>query len=207
MNSASSTGTGCGAGASPSIECSGRFACLRENAAAEIVEAALVLPVLFLLLFSIFWFGRAFSISGSINHAAREGARIAAVPACASCSPTLTTCLWPASTLPCDQAVVDTVNNALIAAHVDSTIARPYSPNPAPQACPGAVPAGVCILAGGTAPTHEINICRNVVLNQGSTSPPVCGVIVSFEYAYPLTRPFSSQTIDLKAQVEMRGED
>jgi len=180
---------------------------LRGSAGAEIVEAAVVLPVLFLLLFSIFWFGRAFSISGSINHAAREGARIAAVPACASCSPTPTTCLWPGSALPCDQAVVDTVNNALIAAHVDSTIARPYSPNPAPQACPGAVPAGVCVLAGGTAPTHEINICRNVVLNQGSTSPPVCGVIVSFQYAYPLTRPFSSQTIDLKAQVEMRGED
>ena len=207
MNSASSTGAGRGAGSSPALECSGRFTCLRGSAGAEIVEAAVVLPVLFLLLFSIFWFGRAFSTSGSINHAAREGARIAAVPACASCSPTPTTCLWPGSALPCDQAVVDTVNNALIAAHVDSTIARPYSPNPAPQACPGAVPAGVCVLAGGTAPTHEINICRNVVLNQGSTSPPVCGVIVSFQYAYPLTRPFSSQTIDLKAQVEMRGED
>jgi hypothetical protein len=209
MNSASSTGTGRGVGASPAIECTVRFARLEGNAGAEIVEAALVLPVLFLLLFSIFWFGRAFSISGSINHAAREGARVAAVPACASCSPTPATCLWPGSMLPCDQTVVDTVNNALIAAHVDSAIARPYSPNPAPQACPGAVPQGVCVVAGGTAPTHEINICRNVVLN-GSTSPPsppVCGVIVSFQYAYPLTRPFSSQTIDLKAQVEMRGED
>ncbi len=198
---------GAGFAASPSLagkSSSGICPLLRDSAGTEIAEAAFVLPVLFLFLLSIFWFGRAFSMSGSINHAAREGARTAAVPACASCG---TTCLWPGSTLPCDQTVTDAVNSALIAAHVDPTQAKPYSPNPAPVPCPGTVPQGVCVIATGTAPSAEINICRNVVLNQGNQSPPVCGVIVNFQYPFQLVRPLSNQSVVLKAAVEMRGED
>ena len=58
---------------------------LHSEQGSEVAEAAVVLPVLFLLLFGIYWFGQAFNVYGTINHAAREGARAAAVPACASC--------------------------------------------------------------------------------------------------------------------------
>ncbi len=205
MRSPSSAGAGFTPSPSLANKVSGAFDLLRDSAGAEIAEAAFVLPVLFLFLLSIFWFGRAFSISGSINHAAREGARVAAVPACGSCSPAPGT-VWSGSALPGDKSVVDAVNAALIAAHVDPTNAQPYSPNPAPVACEGVVPQGVCVTATGTAPSAEINICRNVVLNQGNQSPPVCGVIVNFQYPYQLVRPFSKQAVVLKAEVEMQGE-
>ena len=41
----------------------------------EIAEAALVIPIFFLIMLGIYWFGRAFNTYATINHAAREGAR------------------------------------------------------------------------------------------------------------------------------------
>lgn len=171
----------------------------RGDRGSEIAEAAMVLPVLFLLLFSVYWFGRAFSIYGTINHAAREGARAVAVPACASCG---AGCASP----PCDTPAIDAVNSALSAAHLDPTQAQPLVPNPPPEKCPGAIPEGQCY----TAASGGFTICRNVVLDQNSTSPQVCGVIVSFQYPYQLALPFSSlsnQQIWLKAEFEMQGEN
>ena len=49
----------------------------------EIAEAALVLPIFFMIMLGIYWFGRAFNVYATINHAAREGARAAASPTCA----------------------------------------------------------------------------------------------------------------------------
>src|SRR5258708_26887206 len=60
----------------------------RDACASEVAEAALVLPVMFMMLLGIFWFGQAFSIYGTITHAAREGARAAVAPACATCGGT-----------------------------------------------------------------------------------------------------------------------
>ena len=51
----------------------------------QIAEAALVMPIVFLLFLGIFWFGRAFNIYATINHAAREAARQAATSSCALC--------------------------------------------------------------------------------------------------------------------------
>src|ERR1700674_704923 len=51
----------------------------------DLAEAALVLPLMFTILLGIFWFGQAFSIYGTITHAAREGARAAVAPVCATC--------------------------------------------------------------------------------------------------------------------------
>src|SRR5258707_13415365 len=61
-----------------------------ETRGQEIAEAALVLPILFMLMLGIFWFGQAFSIYGTITHAAREGARAAVASVCATCGPPLT---------------------------------------------------------------------------------------------------------------------
>ena len=57
----------------------------RDTSGAEIAEAAIVLPLVFMLLLGIYWFGRAYNIYATITHAAREGARAATAPACALC--------------------------------------------------------------------------------------------------------------------------
>jgi Flp pilus assembly protein TadG len=56
-----------------------------ETSGAEIAEAAVVLPLLFMLLFGIMWFARAFNIYTTINRAARQGALVAAAHNCATC--------------------------------------------------------------------------------------------------------------------------
>jgi hypothetical protein len=176
---------------------------LHSEQGSEVAEAAVVLPILFLVLISIYWFGEAFNSYGAINHAAREGARTAAVPACASCG---VACTWMGSNLPCDASVVDAVNAALIAAHLDPTQAQPLAPNPAPVACPGVQPPGACAPASG----GGFTICRNVVLDQNSGAPPACGIIVSFQYPYQMTLPFSSlsnQPILLRGVAEVQGAE
>src|SRR5262249_44590109 len=105
-----------------------------------------------------------------------------------------------------DTAVVQAVNNSLLAANLDPTQANHTPPNPTPLACPGAVPPGTCAQASA----GQFMLCRNIQLNQNGTSTPVCGVIVSFTYPYQFVLPFTSlnnQRIQLKTQVEMRGED
>lgn len=58
---------------------------LSRDAGAEIAEAAVVLPLLFMLLFGIMWFARAFNIYTTVNRAARQGALAAAANNCATC--------------------------------------------------------------------------------------------------------------------------
>src|SRR5262245_45199031 len=73
---------------------------LADEAGAEIVEDAIILPLLLTLLIGIVWIGRAYNIYQTITRAAREGARYAVLPSCASCGnryvdtyATLNTCL------------------------------------------------------------------------------------------------------------------
>jgi len=82
----------------------------RETSGAEIAEAAVVLPLLFMLLFGIMWFARAFNIYTTINRAARQGALVAATNNCATCGNT-----------PANLAYIQTnvVNPILIASHLD----------------------------------------------------------------------------------------
>src|SRR2546426_912425 len=55
-----------------------KFGRIREReSGAEIAEAAFVLPLVFMFLFGMVWFGRAFNIYTTITSAAREGARTA----------------------------------------------------------------------------------------------------------------------------------
>src|ERR1700730_4534652 len=57
----------------------------RDTSGAEIAEAAVILPLLFMLLFGIMWFARAFNIYTTVNHAAREAAQAEAANNCATC--------------------------------------------------------------------------------------------------------------------------
>ena len=58
---------------------------LHDAAGAEIAEAAVVLPLLFMLLFGIMWFARAFNIYTTVNRAARLGALAESANSCATC--------------------------------------------------------------------------------------------------------------------------
>jgi Flp pilus assembly protein TadG len=51
----------------------------KNDRGSALVETAIILPVLLLIVFGIFEFGRAMFISNTLNNAAREGARRAAV--------------------------------------------------------------------------------------------------------------------------------
>ena len=81
----------------------------RESRGAEIAEAAAVLPLMFMILLGIFWFGQAFSIYGAITRAAQEGARAGSVPYCVTCS---------SGNSPAENAVT-AVQTALVASKLD----------------------------------------------------------------------------------------
>jgi Flp pilus assembly protein TadG len=160
----------------------------------EIAEAALVLPIFFLILLGIYWFGRAFNVYATINHAAREGALVATMSNCASCgnSPVATS------------KVASVVTAALQAAGLTPGKIQPYAP--AAVFCPGAPPCD--------STNSNITICSNVQLTP-ATSPglPVCGVTVSFQYPYNFSLPVpvppygsNGFNLQLKANVQMQGE-
>jgi hypothetical protein len=181
----------------------------------EIAEFAMILPMLFLLLIGIFWFGQAFRIYGTITNAARDGALAAVNPACATCAsvdPTINA--WTV------------IQNDLTVAHIDPTQLR--QPTDTPSVC-------ACISGGqttGCTPTtvpcdqNQTNICvqgvsRNgqgnltegyVQLSSTAATPGgagTCGISVSFEYPFTFWLPFTSlnnQTIHVRAQAQARAE-
>lgn len=156
---------------------------------AEIAEAALVLPLVFMLLFGIIWFGLAFNVYSTVNAAAREGARFAARPQCAWCTPSGTT--WNATNLPDDQAVENAVIAVLQSSRVDKTKIQLYQPPNMATATSCAAPAPV----GGSLCSHNgtynVTVCRSVLLNPNST-PQQCGIVVSFQYPFGAFLPFPS---------------
>src|ERR1700736_2829361 len=90
----------------------------RDTHASEVAEAALVLPLMFMILLGIFWFGQAFRIYGTITHAAREGARAAVAPVCATCG----------AGTPVSQNAYNAVTNALAPANLKpAQLSRPAS--------------------------------------------------------------------------------
>jgi Flp pilus assembly protein TadG len=164
----------------------------RETRAAEIAEAAAVLPLMFMMLLGIFWFGQAFSIYGAITRAAQDGARAGSAPTCSTCS----------SGSSAAANAVAAVNTDLLASKLDPTRMRmPPSP-PTFTACTG----GSNTCAGG------LNICVQgpVQLSQTSTGGTgVCGISVSFQYPFQFWLPFTSlnkQKIWLTTSASVRTE-
>lgn len=58
---------------------------VRSDRGSQLVEFALILGILLMLVFGIIFVSRAFSASETITLAAREGARLAVAPTCATC--------------------------------------------------------------------------------------------------------------------------
>jgi len=165
---------------------------------AEILEAALVLPILFFVIFAMIWLGLAFNISSTLHRAARQALRGGVSPSCALCG----------NTLPADTQVVDTVNSALQAAHLRSAKLTPYSP---PFACQ-TTPAPRCTTV------QNVEICRGVPVSCGGAtcqSPPVtCGSFpglgarVSFAYQFDSPLPLGAfRSIAIRASAQTPGED
>lgn len=170
----------------------------RDATASEIAEAALVFPLAFMLLLGIYWFGRAFNVYATLNHAAREGARAAVAQTCATCgngAPTLT-------------SVGTVVSQALQASSVDPGQAQTY--NAEANFCAGNQQSQcTAVPVVGTSSSGQITVCTDVQLTPSTLTPPVCGVSVSFQYPYQLSLPFTSlnqQQFLLKANVQMKGE-
>jgi hypothetical protein len=163
----------------------------KETAGAEIAEAAVVLPLVFLLLFAIIWFARAFNIYSTVTTAAREGARFAAHPSCATCTVTG----WNGTNLPANAAVAGVVTKVLYNSHIDPTPIQTYTPSflqaPALQFCASPpAPPGTCSVTTG-----NITVCRFVVLNPNDGQPAQCGTAVSFQYPFGAYFPFPSYPV------------
>jgi Flp pilus assembly protein TadG len=159
--------------------------------ASEIAEAALVLPIAFMVLLGIYWFGRAFNTYATINHAAREGARVAVAQTCGNCG----------NAVPSSATVAGVVTQTLQASSVDPSQIKSYTPTV--TSCPTA--------ASACSATNNITLCTNVKLETSPSNggPPACGVVVSFQYPYQFWLPFTSlnnQRLILTADVQMAGE-
>ena len=178
----------------------------RDTRATEIAETAVILPLLFMVLIAIYWFGLAFRIYGTITHAAREGARAAVAPICATCG----------GTNDPSQNAYNAIQTALLAARLDpSQLQLPTTP-PALLSCSGS--GGVSCDSGQTSicvqgvshPTATTVVEGNVQLAPtGLGGAGECGVSVSFQYPYSFWLPgtaLNKQTIYLRAQAQMRAE-
>lgn len=166
----------------------------RETRGSEIAEAAAVLPLMFLILLGIFWFGQAFSIHGAIARAAQDGARAGAAPYCATCT---------ATNSPATNAV-NAVNASLLASKLDPTRIPVPSSSPTFTACSGATT--------GCAAVPGSNVCVQgpVQISNTSGGSTVCGVSVSFQYPFQFWLPFTSlnnQRILLNASARVRMEN
>ena len=177
---------------------------LRDTHGAEIAEAAAVLPIMFMVIVGIFWFGQAFSIYGTITKAAQDGARAAVAPACTTCS---------SASDPSTNAY-SAVLSAMTAAHLDVTKMQLPSTVPTLTSCLGSG-AVSCDSSQGNMCVQGIqhssgNLQEYMVqLAPASTGPGVCGVAVSFQYPFRFWLPFTSlnkQQIWLQAQAQVRAE-
>jgi hypothetical protein len=72
-------------------KCTSRRTRLRGQEGAELVEAAFVISLLLMLLIGITWMARAYNTHETLTRAAREGARLAVTPSCATCGNTYPT--------------------------------------------------------------------------------------------------------------------
>lgn len=168
---------------------------LTDTAGQEIAEAALVLPIVFLLLIGIMTFARAYNIYTTITYAAQEGARLAAQSSSASLGNTQST----------PTEVADRVFAVLQASSIDPNQIQDFPDPSAVNAC-------------STGPLDcktkkKVTVCTNVEINAPGgtvTGPAACGVTVSFKYPYTFLLPFVSvngKTIHMIADVEVPEEN
>ncbi|HEX5410620.1 MAG TPA: TadE family protein [Terriglobia bacterium] len=159
---------------------------------AELVEAAFALPMLLTLLLGIVWLGRAYDVHETITRAAREGARYAVLPDCATCN--------PANQMTETYSSAGTTNSPACVSNPTYEFTNYVAPS---------------LLASHLDPNNEVvqqTYCQQAVV-MNPTSPGAaqqCGIQVSFKYPLQLAIPFTSlnaSTIDIPTSVTMRMEN
>jgi Flp pilus assembly protein TadG len=171
-----------------------------ETSGAEIAEAAAVLPLMFMILLGIFWFGQAFSIYGAINRAAHDGARAGSIYYCVTCIGTNNIASYSTN-------AINAVNTALTQSKLDPTQTRYPAPPLTFNICPG--------ITGGTPNCQgtSTNVCVQMpvqISNPSTGATGACGISVSFQYPYQFWLPFSSlnkQKIYLNASAQVSVEN
>lgn len=176
---------------------------MRDTRGTEIAETAVVLPLVLIMLIAVFWFAQAFRIYGTLTHAAREGARAAVAPACATCT----------ATTP-NQNATTAVTNAMTAAHLNTAQLVDLLKWTRPQlfAC------GTSAVRDCDPIVNNINVCvqTNVQLSSPSGGAGSCGTSVSlrYQYGYRFNLPCWPQpctsldlsNLNLPGQAQMRLE-
>jgi len=178
----------------------------RECGAAEIAEAAVVLPILFMFIFGILQFARLYMIYSTMQRAALEGAQLAAGSVCATCGGPPTTAA----------SVATSMQPAFNTAHIDYSPITPPTTTPALTACT-LPPPGALVPCETPAGSPNVCVQRNVVLGTATSGSPVCGASVSFIYPYGFSLPsvtttapyVSRQTFTFKmpVQAQVKGEN
>jgi hypothetical protein len=149
---------------------------LQETDGAEIAEAAAVLPVMFMVLLGIFWFGQAFSIYGAITRAAQEGVHAGSAPLCTTCGTPMTYTLYAA-------AAQTAVNSALVASNLDPTQMQTQS-QPSFTYCPQHIVQ--CPVSGAACVQLPVQLINP---SPGSND---CGISVFIQYPFKFWLPFTS---------------
>jgi len=168
-----------------------------DKSAAELVEFAVVLPLLFMVLFGMWWFGRAFNIYETMARATREGAAYGSRPVCASCG------VGCNRGFPCitgGSSIVDSVVTPTLAAdHINvSDLVRIPQPS-LPSCYSDVLTQGNCPVTGtgNLAPCENVQgkiwVCRCVDMapNKAVGSARACGVSVSMAYPWQFRFPFT----------------
>jgi Flp pilus assembly protein TadG len=192
----------------------------RDPRGSEIAETAMIIPLFFMMFLSIFFFGQAYRIYGTLTSAARDGARAAVNPACTTCTTLAdpTTNAW------------NMIKSDLQAAHIDATLLQ-YPTTPPPLcACSRTAKTTGCTSGTVLCDSSSTNICVQGVNHVGvsntltegyvqlsptpasgalTTGPGECGISVSFQYPFQFQIPFTSlgkTVVNLRAQAQMRTE-
>lgn len=174
---------------------------IRGTNGSQIAEAALVMPIVFFIFLGIFWFGRAFNIYATINHAAREAARQAATSSCALCGNV-------DDSLNADP-IATVVAKALQASKLDPTQVSQVTPTFC--TCGNLTCATQVQCATVSAGQPQVCVQFNVQLNPLATTPGSCGVSVAFRYPYQFyffspTTYFQPYQSYLSTQVQAKSE-
>ncbi|HYM79714.1 MAG TPA: TadE/TadG family type IV pilus assembly protein [Candidatus Dormibacteraeota bacterium] len=171
---------------------------VRETRGAEIAEAAAVLPIMFMMLLGIFWFGQAFSIYGALTRAAQDGARAGSLPYCATCNGNNTLSAYATN-------AANAVQNDLLASKLNPSLAQYPSPQPSLISC--STSASVTCSAGAS--TQFCIQAPIQLTNTGLGATGLCGISVSMRYPYRFWLPFTSinqQTIWISASARVKME-
>lgn len=171
----------------------------------EIVESAFVLPIVFMFVMGILWFGLAFLIYGTLAQGTRAGAEAAVAPVCTTCA---------AGATPAANAQT-AVHNALASAHLSqgSLVATSKWTPPVLCTCGTVASRSACNTAASCDPSvTDVCVQTNVQLSYASQGGAgTCGTSVSARYQFPFHFSIPLTDMDLgnvllPGQAQMRAE-